>query len=152
VRGHPVHLSTTGPAAHIAATLAGQIDNLKTSRIDPVAETKAYVDRAMASRGANLDDAGRALLAEDLRSPCYEEVAVFVAFSRIVFEAGSSFVVLDTAPTGHTRWSRARPSDGSFRTSSWTPASSTSALTSSRIGRSAGSAEIRNAGGTGRFS
>jgi arsenite-transporting ATPase len=39
---------------------------------------------------------------EDLRSPCTEEVAVFHAFSRIVGEARSAFVVLDTAPTGHT--------------------------------------------------
>ena len=101
-RGLSVHLSTTDPAAHLAAMLAGQLDNLKTSRIDPVAETKAYVDRVMASRGATLDAAGRALLAEDLRSPCYEEVAVFAAFSRIVSQARSSFVVLDTAPTGHT--------------------------------------------------
>ena len=83
-RGHSVHLSTTDPAAHIATTLAGQLDNLTMSRIDPIAETKAYVERVMATRGANLDEAGRALLAEDLRSPCYEEVAVFGAFSRIV--------------------------------------------------------------------
>jgi arsenite-transporting ATPase len=101
-RGHRVHLTTIDPAAHVAAALAGQLDNVKISRIDPVAETKTYVDRAMARRGANLDEAGRALLAEDLRSPCYEEVAVFAAFSRIVSEARSSFVVLDTAPTGHT--------------------------------------------------
>jgi arsenite-transporting ATPase len=101
-RGHPVHLSTTDPAAHISTTLDGQIENLTVSRIDPVAETKAYVDRMMATRGAKLDEAGKALLAEDLRSPCYEEVAVFIAFARIVAEARSSFVVLDTAPTGHT--------------------------------------------------
>jgi arsenite/tail-anchored protein-transporting ATPase len=101
-RGHPVHLSTTDPAAHVAATVDGQIDNLTTSRIDPAVETRAYVDRVMAVRGANLDEAGKALLAEDLRSPCYEEVAVFAAFSRIVSQARSSFVVLDTAPTGHT--------------------------------------------------
>jgi arsenite/tail-anchored protein-transporting ATPase len=101
-RGHRVHLSTTDPAAHIASTLAGQIDNLTVSRIDPAAETKAYVERVMATRGAQLDEAGRALLAEDLRSPCYEEIAVFTAFSRIVMQARSSFVVLDTAPTGHT--------------------------------------------------
>ena len=56
----------------------------------------------MANRGASLDEAGRALLAEDLRSPCYEEIAVFAAFSRIVSQARSSFVILDTAPTGHT--------------------------------------------------
>lgn len=101
-RGYPVHLSTTDPAAHIAATLAGELPNLRISRIDPAAETKAYVDRVMASRGAKLDEAGRALLAEDLRSPCYEEVAVFIAFARIVNQARSSFVILDTAPTGHT--------------------------------------------------
>jgi arsenite/tail-anchored protein-transporting ATPase len=101
-RGHQVHLSTTDPAAHIAATLDGQLEHLTISRIDPVAETQAYVDRVMATRGAHLDDAGKALLAEDLRSPCYAEVAVFIAFSRTVAEARSSFVVLDTAPTGHT--------------------------------------------------
>jgi arsenite/tail-anchored protein-transporting ATPase len=101
-RGYPVHLSTTDPAAHISTTLDGQLENLTVSRIDPVAETTAYVDRVMATRGAKLDEAGRALLAEDLRSPCYEEVAVFTAFARIVAEARSSFVILDTAPTGHT--------------------------------------------------
>jgi len=76
--------------------------NLKISRIDPEAETKAYVDNVMSTRGAKLDEQGRALLAEDLRSPCWEEVAVFGAFSRLVREAGKSFVVLDTAPTGHS--------------------------------------------------
>jgi arsenite/tail-anchored protein-transporting ATPase len=101
-RGHQVHLSTTDPAAHVAATLDGHIENLQVSRIDPAVETKAYVERVMATRGRNLDEAGRALLAEDLRSPCYEEVAVFTAFTRIVAQARSRFVVLDTAPTGHT--------------------------------------------------
>jgi arsenite/tail-anchored protein-transporting ATPase len=37
-----------------------------------------------------------------LRSPCTEEIAVFQAFSRIIVEAGKKFVVMDTAPTGHT--------------------------------------------------
>ncbi len=101
-RGHEVHISTTDPAAHVAATLEGTMPHLTVSRIDPAAETKAYVDRVMAERGARLDDEGRALLAEDLRSPCYEEVAVFAAFSRLVSQARSKFVVLDTAPTGHT--------------------------------------------------
>lgn len=101
-RGHDVHLSTTDPAAHVASTLDGQVPHLSVSRIDPEAETKAYVARVMATRGAKLDAAGRALLAEDLRSPCYEEVAVFAAFARLVSQARKSFVVLDTAPTGHT--------------------------------------------------
>jgi arsenite-transporting ATPase len=101
-RGHPVHLSTTDPAAHVASTLAGSVPNLTISRIDPDAETKAYIESVMAKRGARLDEAGRALLAEDLRSPCYEELAVFTAFSRLIRESQRGFVVLDTAPTGHT--------------------------------------------------
>ena len=101
-RGYPVHLSTTDPAAHLASTLAGEVPNLEISRIDPVAETEAYVANVMATRGARLDPDARALLAEDLRSPCYEEVAVFGAFSRLIRESTRGFVVLDTAPTGHT--------------------------------------------------
>jgi arsenite-transporting ATPase len=101
-RGRTVHLSTTDPAAHLAATLEGSVPGLQVDRIDPVAETQRYVDKIMASRGRELDEAGRALLLEDLRSPCTEEVAIFHAFSRIVGEARSAFVVLDTAPTGHT--------------------------------------------------
>ena len=75
---------------------------LTVDRIDPVAETERYVEKIMASRGRDLDEQGKALLREDLASPCTEEVAVFHAFSRIVAEARSGFVVLDTAPTGHT--------------------------------------------------
>lgn len=101
-RGYPVHLSTTDPAAHVASTLAGSVPNLTISRIDPEGERKAYVAGVMATRGARLDEAGRALLAEDLRSPCYEELAVFGAFSRLIRDSQRGFVVLDTAPTGHT--------------------------------------------------
>ncbi len=101
-RGHSVHLTTTDPAAHVAGTLGGSLDGLTVGRIDPKAETEAYIDRMMATRGRNLDEAGRALLLEDLQSPCTEEVAVFHAFSRVVNKARSSFVVLDTAPTGHS--------------------------------------------------
>lgn len=101
-RGHAVHLSTTDPAAHLAMTLGGAMPGLRVDRIDPKVETERYVARIMEGRGRGLDEAGRALLREDLRSPCTEEVAVFHAFSRIVAEARSGFVVLDTAPTGHT--------------------------------------------------
>ena len=101
-RGHTVHLSTTDPAAHLTQTLAGELPGLRVDRIDPAAETERYVERIMATKGRDLDEPGRALLREDLRSPCTEEVAVFHAFSRTVAEARSAFVVLDTAPTGHT--------------------------------------------------
>ncbi len=101
-RGHSVHLTTTDPAAHVADALSGSLDGLKVGRIDPKAETQAYVDKIMATRGKDLDEQGRALLLEDLQSPCTEEVAVFHAFSRVVNEARTAFVVLDTAPTGHS--------------------------------------------------
>jgi len=101
-RGKTVHLSTTDPAAHLAATVDGQMPGLEVSRIDPAVETRRYIDKVMAAKGKGLDEQGRALMLEDLRSPCTEEVAVFHAFSRTVGEARSAFVVLDTAPTGHT--------------------------------------------------
>lgn len=101
-RGHKVHLTTTDPAAHVALVVEGRLDGLTVDRIDPVAETARYVEKVMASKGRDLDAADRALLREDLASPCTEEVAVFHAFSRIVAEARGAFVVMDTAPTGHT--------------------------------------------------
>jgi arsenite-transporting ATPase len=101
-RGIEVHLSTTDPAAHVAATIEGALPGLEVSRIDPKRETEAYIERVMATKGKDLDSEGRALLLEDLRSPCTEEVAVFHAFSRLVSQARGKLVVLDTAPTGHT--------------------------------------------------
>jgi len=101
-RGKTVHLSTTDPAAHLAGTLEGDLPGLKVSRIDPKVETQRYIDKIMAARSPQLDAQEQALLLEDLQSPCTEEVAVFHAFSRIVSEGRSAFVVLDTAPTGHS--------------------------------------------------
>ena len=101
-RGHRVHLSTTDPAAHVEATVDGTLEGLVVSRIDPAAETAAYTAQVMREAGAGLDAQGRALLEEDLRSPCTEEIAVFRAFARTVAQGEDAFVVLDTAPTGHT--------------------------------------------------
>lgn len=101
-RGFPVHLTTSDPAAHLAETLEGSLDNLTVSRIEPHAETERYRQHVMDTKGKDLDAQGKALLEEDLRSPCTEEIAVFQAFSRIIREAGKKFVVMDTAPTGHT--------------------------------------------------
>ncbi len=101
-RGHGVHLSTTDPAAHLAMTVAGDVPGLRVDRIDPKVETERYIAKIMAQRGGGLDAQGQELLREDLASPCTEEVAVFHAFSHLVGEARSAFVVLDTAPTGHS--------------------------------------------------
>ena len=101
-RGHQVHLTTTDPAAHVEQTLHGAVENLRVSRIDPIAATVEYRERIMATKGKHLDDTGRAALHEDLLSPCTEEVAVFGQFSRVIHSARHEFVVVDTAPTGHT--------------------------------------------------
>jgi arsenite-transporting ATPase len=101
-RNKTVHLSTTDPAAHLAGTLNGEVPGLNLSRIDPKVETQRYIEKVMATKAPKLDAAERELLLEDLQSPCTEEVAVFHAFSRIVGEARTAFVVLDTAPTGHS--------------------------------------------------
>ncbi len=101
-RGHQVTLSTTDPAAHIAGALAeGSVEGLRVERIDPEAETARYTEEVLCA-ATGLDDQGRALLEEDLRSPCTEEIAVFRAFARTVDQARERIVVLDTAPTGHT--------------------------------------------------
>lgn len=101
-RGLSVHLTTSDPAAHLTDTLSGSLDNLDVSRIDPQAEIARYRQHVLDTKGKDLDAQGRAMLEEDLRSPCTEEIAVFQAFSHIIREAGKKFVVMDTAPTGHT--------------------------------------------------
>jgi arsenite-transporting ATPase len=101
-RGLPVHLTTTDPAAHLTEALGREVPGLRVSRIDPAAETAAYRQKVMERSARTADAAGLALLEEDLRSPCTEEVAVFHAFSRLVFGARREIVVMDTAPTGHT--------------------------------------------------
>ncbi|MFM2347495.1 MAG: arsenical pump-driving ATPase [Pseudomonadota bacterium] len=101
-RGHRVLLSTTDPAAHLAWSLDEAVPGLTVQRIDPAAEIARHRDEVLARAGAGLDPSARAMLEEDLRSPCTEEIAVFRAFAATVAQAVDGFVVLDTAPTGHT--------------------------------------------------
>ncbi|HET6543490.1 MAG TPA: arsenical pump-driving ATPase [Chryseolinea sp.] len=104
-RGHNVLLTTTDPAAHIKDFMA-ELDEIPETlvieRIDPKQETKNYINKVIEQKGSKLDEEGKKLLREDLQSPCSEEVAVFHAFSNAVFRAKKQFVVIDTAPTGHT--------------------------------------------------
>ena len=101
-RGHHVRLSTTDPAAHLASTMGAELPGLSLSRIDPNVEVAAYTREVLERAGKGLDPGARAMLEEDLRSPCTEEIAVFRAFAREVDAGAQGFVVLDTAPTGHT--------------------------------------------------
>ena len=101
-RGHRVLLTTTDPAAHVADAVDESVPGLAVSRIDPVLEVAGYTAEILAAAGKDLDPNARAMLEEDLRSPCTEEIAVFRAFARTVDNGKDGFVVLDTAPTGHT--------------------------------------------------
>lgn len=101
-RGYEVTLSTTDPAAHVASAVGGKVAGLTVTRIDPQQEIARYRQDVLATAGAGLDAAGLAMLEEDLRSPCTEEIAIFRAFARTVDAGKDRFVVLDTAPTGHT--------------------------------------------------
>lgn len=100
--GHRVVLTTTDPAAHVDAAARERPATLQVTRIDPAAETRRYTEEVLATAGQGLDVQGRALLEEDLRSPCTEEIAVFRAFADTVARGADQFVVIDTAPTGHT--------------------------------------------------
>jgi arsenite-transporting ATPase len=104
-KGFAVHLTTTDPAAHVRDFI-GQLSEvpagLTVDRIDPKTETQRYIDKVMQQKGEKLDEEGKKLLLEDLKSPCTEEVAVFHAFSKAIHDARRKFVVMDTAPTGHT--------------------------------------------------
>lgn len=105
-RGHQVHLSSSDPAAHISDTIdlsnPQLAEHLSISRIDPQVETERYQAHVLASKSKKLTEEQLQLLKEDLASPCTQEIAVFQAFSRILREANKKFVVMDTAPTGHT--------------------------------------------------
>jgi arsenite/tail-anchored protein-transporting ATPase len=101
-RGHEVHLSTTDPAGRPADMLGGHTpEHLTVSRVDPAAELARYTAERL-NAAACMDPERRALLQEDLRSPCTQELAVFRAFSGLISEARRRFVIIDTAPSGHT--------------------------------------------------
>jgi arsenite/tail-anchored protein-transporting ATPase len=103
-RGYPVHLTTTDPAAHLIDHI-GELsipENMTVDRIDPVEKKRVYIEKVLKQRGKGRSEEELKLLREDLESPCTEEVAVFHAFSKAIHEAKRKFVVMDTAPTGHT--------------------------------------------------
>ncbi|WP_368029393.1 arsenical pump-driving ATPase [Arcobacter sp. s6] len=100
-RGHKVTLSTTDPASHLEY-VSKTNDNLTIEKIDPSIETQKHIDEVIAQNEGKISNEDMALLKEELSTPCIEEIAVFKAFAKTVSKAKNSFVILDTAPTGHT--------------------------------------------------
>lgn len=101
-RGYRVLLTTTDPAGNVLDLTRDLPRNLEVARIDPATEVAKYTEAALAKAAPSMDEDGLALLREDLRSPCTEEIAVFRAFAEAVEKGEDRFVVIDTAPTGHT--------------------------------------------------
>jgi arsenite-transporting ATPase len=104
-KGFEVLLTTTDPAAHIQDFIEqlGELPStLTVERIDPKLETKRYTEKILEHKGQGKSEDAKKLILEDLKSPCTEEVAVFHAFSKAISMAKRKFVVMDTAPTGHT--------------------------------------------------
>lgn len=104
-KGFKVLLTTTDPAAHIQDFIEqlGELPaTLTVERIDPKIETQRYTEKILEHKGLGQSEEAKKLILEDLKSPCTEEVAVFHAFSKAISMAKRQFVVMDTAPTGHT--------------------------------------------------
>lgn len=104
-KGFEVLLTTTDPAAHIQDFIEqlGELPaTLTVERIDPKVETQRYTEKILEQKGQGKSEEAKKLILEDLKSPCTEEVAVFHAFSKAIRMAKRKFVVMDTAPTGHT--------------------------------------------------
>jgi arsenite-transporting ATPase len=100
-RSHKVILSTTDPASHLEY-VSKTNENLTIEKIDPKIETQKHVNEVIAQNEGKISPEDMALLKEELTTPCIEEIAVFKAFAKTVDKAKDSYVVLDTAPTGHT--------------------------------------------------
>lgn len=100
-RGHKVILSTTDPASHLEYVSKAN-ENLTIEKIDPKIETQKHVYEVIAQNEGKISSEDMELLKEELTTPCIEEIAVFKAFAKTVEKAKDSYVVLDTAPTGHT--------------------------------------------------
>lgn len=106
-------LLTTDPAAHLGnvlgepvgdepAPLAG-LPNLWAVKIDPKAVGEVYKKRILDdARERGRPEGAIKAMAEELDSPCTEEIAAFDRFIEFASDGAWESVVFDTAPTGHT--------------------------------------------------
>jgi len=112
-QGHKTLLLTTDPAAHLGDVLGvpvgdearpvGGAPNLWAAKIDPKGAAEAYKARILndARRRGRPPEALKAM-AEELDSPCTEEMAAFDKFIDFASQDEWDSIVFDTAPTGHT--------------------------------------------------
>ena len=112
-QGYKTLLLTTDPAAHIGDVLGKPVGddaapveglpNLWAAKIDPKAAAEVYKQRILDdARQRGRPEASIKVMAEELDSPCTEEMAAFDKFIDFASQADWQAIVFDTAPTGHT--------------------------------------------------
>ncbi|HET9724715.1 MAG TPA: TRC40/GET3/ArsA family transport-energizing ATPase [Actinomycetota bacterium] len=112
-QGYRTLLLTTDPAAHLGDVLGVPVGDeaapvegapsLWAAKIDPKATADAYKARILGdARERGRPDSAIRVMAEELESPCTEEIAAFDKFIEHASQGDWEVVVFDTAPTGHT--------------------------------------------------
>ncbi len=112
-QGYKTLLLTTDPAAHLGDVLdepvgdeptpLAALHNLWAVKIDPKAAADAYKKRILDdARQRGRPETAIKVMAEELDSPCTEEIAAFDRFIEFASADTWDAVVFDTAPTGHT--------------------------------------------------
>ncbi len=112
-QGYKTLLLTTDPAAHLgdvlgvpvtdAVAAVESVPNLWATKIDPKAAADEYRTRILEdARQQGRPPEAIAMMAEELNSPCTEEIAAFDRFIDFASQSEWQVVVFDTAPTGHT--------------------------------------------------
>lgn len=112
-QGYKTLLLTTDPAAHLGDVLGVPVgadpaaipgaENLWAVNIDAKAAAETYKKRILDdARQRGRPEAAIQSMAEELDSPCTEEMAAFDQFIEYASQEGWQAVVFDTAPTGHT--------------------------------------------------
>jgi arsenite-transporting ATPase len=112
-QGYKTLLLTTDPAAHLGDVLGVPVgadpapvagaENLWAANIDAKAAAETYKARILDdARQRGRSESAIQVMAEELDSPCTEEMAAFDKFIEYASQEGWQAVVFDTAPTGHT--------------------------------------------------
>jgi arsenite-transporting ATPase len=111
--GYRTLLLTTDPAAHLGDVLGVPVGNspapvegvpnLWAVKIDGKSAAAIYTARILDdARARGRPPQAIAAMAEELDSPCTEEMAVFDRFIDFASQETYDVIVFDTAPTGHT--------------------------------------------------
>ncbi len=102
VCGPPVDPVLSKSAADHRVTSIESVPNLFAMNLDPEVAAREYRERMVGPYRGVLPDAAVASMEEQFSGSCTLEIAAFRAFAKAVSEGADRFVVLDTAPTGHT--------------------------------------------------